>query len=123
MEINKILRNDWLDKRITTLLNGDYVYKLHKPEQIKTNIYIEYLVVREEETNFCGNDSLENEYLVQIDVFGQNGSLVSTVMSKVKEVLKEKGYRYDYGYETYEEDTKLYSEKIRIYKEISKEMD
>lgn len=123
MEINKILRNDLLDKRITTLLNGDYVYKLHKPEQIKTNIYIEYLIVREEETNFCGNDSLENEYLVQIDVFGIKGTLVSAVMSKVKEVLKEKGYRYFYGYETYEEDTKLYSEKIRIYKEISKEMD
>lgn len=123
MEINKILRNDLLDKRITTLLNGDYVYKLHKPEQIKTNIYIEYLIVREEETNFCGNDFLENEYLVQIDVFGIKGTLVSAVMSKVKEVLKEKGYRYFYGYETYEEDTKLYSEKIRIYKEISKEMD
>lgn len=123
MKINKILYSDLLDERITDLLGGKHVYKLHKPEEIKTSLYIEYLIVREEDVKFCGNTSLENEYLIQIDVFGINGTLVSAVMSKVKEVLKEKDYRYDYGYETYEEDTKLYSEKIRIYKEISKEMD
>lgn len=121
MKINKILYSDLLDKRLTDLLNGKHVYKLHKPEEIKTSLYIEYLIVREEEVKFCGNTSLENEYLIQIDVFGARGSEVSKVMDVLKTILKEKGYRYEYGYEDYEADTKLYTEKIRVYKEVIKE--
>lgn len=123
MVINKTLRSDLLDERITSILGGNYVYKLHKPENVKTDFYIEYIIVRDEDNEFCGNNSLENEDLIQIDVFGLDGATVSEAMEKVIEVLKEKGYRYEYGYEGYEEDTKLYTEKIRVYKEISKNQD
>lgn len=123
MEINKILKADLLDERITGILGGNYIYKLHKPENEKTNIYIEYFVVRDEDTDFCGNTSLTNENLLQIDVFGLDGAAVSKVMKTVRTVLKEKNYRYENGYENYEEDTKLYTEKIRVYKEITKNQD
>lgn len=118
MNINTILRKDLLDTRITSLLGGNYVYKLHKDESEKHDIYVEYMIIREKEKSFAGNTNLSNEYLIQIDVFSKNGALVSKVMKKIKEVLKEKDYSFSYGTEGYESETSLYTEKIRVYKEV-----
>lgn len=118
MYLSKVIRKDLLDKRITDCLKGNYIYKMHKPESEKCEVYVEYIIIRENEKNFAGNKNLMIEGLIQIDVFSLDGKKTAETMNIIKDVLKENGYTFDYGTEKYEEDTSLYSEKIRVYKEV-----
>lgn len=120
MEINKILNNDLTDERIIKELGGEFIYKIHKPENEKTKCYIEYMIIRNENIDYCGNSNLFINNLIQIDVFALTGIKASKIMKIIKNVLSEKDYNYAYGYEDYEKDTNLYTEKIRVYKKIRK---
>ncbi|MDU1413442.1 MAG: prohead protease [Clostridium sp.] len=110
------LRKDLFDSRITYFINND-IYMLHKPESEKADVYIEYEIVRKEYDDYCGNDNLSEDYLIQVDIFSKGN--YADLEKIIEEVLKEKEYRFSNSVDMYEEDTCLFHCAMRFnYKKI-----
>lgn len=114
MNILSILKADLCDKRITDIV-GKNIYMLHKPESKKADLYIEYEVIENKESNYAGNTNLSENTIIQVDVFAK-GSFVE-LAKVVKKVLKEKEYLYYDSANLYEEETALFHWASRWYKE------
>jgi 1,2-phenylacetyl-CoA epoxidase catalytic subunit len=94
-----------MDIRITSIV-GTNIYFLHKPEETKADTYLEYEIVRKEYDDYCGNDNLTENYIIQVDIFTKGS--YSKLQETIEEVLKEKDYRFSQSADMYEEDTKLF---------------
>lgn len=113
------LREDLADSRITSLV-GNNIYFLHKDESIKTDTYIEYEIISEKYEDYCGNDNLAIDYIFQVDIFSKGN--YEPIEKIIKEILKEKDYKFSNGADLYENDTKLYHKAMRFnYKLIKNE--
>lgn len=109
MNIRNKIRMDLKDPRIKGLC--DKVYMLHKPNNIVADTYIEWQKISNVESDFSGNTNLTEEYLVQIDIFTKGDfTLIEEV---IRLVLKEKGYGLKSAFDDYEEETFLYTSKLR----------
>lgn len=118
MSIKKIIREDLMDKRISSLVNEN-IFFLHKNENIKVDTYIEYLVISEKYTDYAGDRNLSKSYSIQVDVFSKGD--YEYIKKKIEEVLIEKDYRFNTSFDLYEEDTKLYHLVLRFNKKINVE--
>lgn len=106
------LRKDLFDSRITKIV-GDNIFFLHKDGEEKTDTYIEYEIIRKEYGDYCGDNNLSEDYLIQVDIFSKWDY---TELEKIiEEVLKEKEYRFNNSVDMYEEDTKLFHCAMRFY--------
>lgn len=114
--MKSILRKDLMDTRITSLVGTD-IYFLHKPEEKQVETYIEYEIIRKEYDDYCANDNLSENYLIQVDIFSKGN--YDNLEKVIEEVLKEKDYRFVQSADMYEEDTKLYHKAMRFnYKKL-----
>lgn len=105
------LRKDLMDTRITSIVGTD-IYFLHKPEENIANTYIEYEIIRKTYDDYCANDNLSENYLIQVDIFSKGN--YANLEKVIEEVLKEKDYRFVQSADMYEEDTKLYHKAMRF---------
>lgn len=120
--IRDILNKDLQDTRITDVV-GKNIYYLHMPGDSKPNIYIEFEIIRDEESDFAGDDNLTLEATIQVDIFSNVGGLKDyfKLAEIVKTVLKEKDYGFLYGSgDLYERETGLYHRGMRFNKKIFK---
>lgn len=99
------LRKDLMDNRITSLV-GNNIYFLHKPEETKVDTYLEYEIIRKTYDDFCGNNNLTENYVIQVDIFSKGN--YSKLEETIEEVLKEKDYRFLQSMDMFEEETKLF---------------
>ena len=106
------LRKDLFDSRITHFVDKN-IYFLHKSEEEKTDTYIEYEIIRKEYQDYCGDDNLSEDYLIQVDIFSKWD--YTELENTIEEVLKEKEYRFNNSMDFYEEDTKLFHLAMRFY--------
>lgn len=106
---NKI-KTDLKDTRISSLC--DKVYMLHKPNSVTADTYIEWQILNNTEDDFIGNSNLTDEFLIQVDIFTKGD--FTALEEAIKLVLKEKGYGNKGSFDTYEEDTFLFSSKMRF---------
>lgn len=115
MTIRKIIKNDLNDKRITSKCNS--IHYLHKDESILTDTYIEYEILSKKYSDYAGDNSIAENYLIQVDIFSKAN--FSDLEEVIEAVLKEKGYRFVESVDLYEDDTKLYHLSSRYrYKKI-----
>lgn len=105
--------------QITESLNIP-TYYLHKTDtKTITNTYVEYEIINEYPSDFCGDRTFATSYLVQIDVFSKYESAFQ-LMDDIKENLEQKGYKFTSSYDAYEDNTKLYHFAMRFnYKKIN----
>lgn len=114
--MKSILRKDLMDTRITSLVSNN-IYFLHKPEDKKADTYLEYQIVRKRYDDYCGNDNLTENYVVQIDIFSKGN--YAKLEETIEKVLKEKDYVFSQSADMYEEDTKLFHLGMRFnYKKL-----
>lgn len=110
--MRKKLREDLSDGRISKLCDGGIHY-LHKLENIKfEKTYIEYEIIEHIGNQYFGDKRSIDEYVIQIDIF-TNGSFVE-ISETILNVMEEKGYLFINGYDDYEDETGLYSYKIKF---------
>lgn len=94
-------------------------YYLHKTDNLKANTYVEYEIINEYPSDFCGDRTFATSYLVQVDVFSKYESGFE-LMDNIKENLEQKGYKFTSSYDAYEDNTKLYHFAMRFnYKKIN----
>ena len=112
------IREDLLDDRITSLLPKGEVEQIHYIHAINPmDTYIEYLFYKSTKTDYSGNKAHSKVHYIQVDIFSKGDFTV--LQDALEEVLEEKGYKYIDEFDGYEEDTKLYTHKIRVsYKEM-----
>lgn len=114
--MKSILRKDLMDTRITSIVDND-IYFLHKPEENIANTYIEYEIIRKTYDDYCANNNLSENYLIQVDIFSKGN--YATLEKIIEEVLKEKDYRFKQSVDMYEEDTCLFHCAMRFnYKKL-----
>lgn len=114
--MKKKLREDLLNKRITGLCDGGIHY-LHKPENKNFDEnYIEYQIINHVGGMYVADKRNVDEYLIQIDIFSKGST--TELANVVEEVFEELGYLFVADFDTYENETKLYShkKKYRYYK-------
>lgn len=109
------LRADLLDTRITDIV-GNNVYLNFKPEEKESNMFIIYNIIDERPNTYVGNRALFTNYYIQIDIFTKGD--FSEIMEVVKDILLEKDYYYTEGFQSYEEDTKLFHAGLRFIKQL-----
>ncbi len=109
----KQIREDLLSSRIVKLI-GSNVFLLHKPEEIESNLYIEYEIISDKEIFHAGNRPLIDGDLIQVDIFSKGD--FSELADLVQETLEQNDYQYVDGITLYEEDTKLFHWASRYYK-------
>ncbi len=105
------LRKDLMDTRITSLI-GNNIYFLHKLEENMADTYIEYEIVRKTHDDYCGNNNLTENYIVQVDIFSKGS--YSKIEETIEEVLKEKDYVFLQSIDLYEKNTKLFHKGMRF---------
>lgn len=106
------LREDLSDDRILIKCDGGIHY-LHKKENVQfKNTYIEYEIIEHIGNQYFGDSRGVDEYVIQIDVFTK-GSF-SEIADLILEVMEEKGYLFMNDYEAYENETELYSYKVKF---------
>lgn len=118
--MRKQLRKDLSDDRILEKCDGGIHY-LHKKENVQfKNTYIEYEIIEHKGNQYSGDIRSIDEYVIQIDVFTK-GSF-SEIADLILEVMEEKGYLFINDYEVYENETELYSYKVkfRYYKNLQR---
>ena len=118
--MRKQLRKDLSDDRILEKCDGGIHY-LHKKENVQfKNTYIEYEIIEHKGNQYSGDIRSIDEYIIQIDVFTK-GSF-SEIADLILEVMEEKGYLFINDYEVYENETELYSYKVkfRYYKNLQR---
>lgn len=114
------IRQDLLDKRITSLLpkgeaEQEQIHYIHAINPMDT--YIEYLFYKSTKTDYSGNKAHSKVHYIQVDIFSKGD--FTKLQEALEEVLEEKGYVHEDEFDGYEEDTKLYTHKIRVsYKEM-----
>lgn len=116
--MRKKLREDLSDDRILNKCDGGIHY-LHKPENVKfEKTYIEYEFIEHIGNQYFGDRRSVDEYVIQVDVFtkGSFAEIADTILV----VMEEKGYLFINDFETYENETGLYSYKVkfRYYKNL-----
>lgn len=116
MSMRQKIRQDLMDSRITSLLaNKDQIHYIHAINPMDT--YIEYLFYKSTKTDYSGNKAHSKVYYIQVDIFSKGD--FTALQDALEQVLEEKGYKYIDEFDGYEEDTKLYTHKIRVsYKEM-----
>ncbi|MDI9215998.1 hypothetical protein [Clostridium tertium] len=106
------LRKDLSDDRILSKCDGGIHY-IHKAENMKfKNTYIEYEIIEHTGSQYFGDIRSVDEYIIQIDVFSK-GSFVE-ISETILNVMEEKGYLFINGYDAYEDETGLYSYKVKF---------
>ena len=121
--MRKQLRKDLSDDRILEKCDGGIHY-LHKKENAQfKNTYIEYEIIEHKGNQYSGDIRSIDEYVIQIDVFTK-GSF-SEIADLILEVMEEKGYLFINDYDAYENETGLYSYKVkfRYYKNLQRKDD
>lgn len=118
MTMRQKIRQDLLDKRITSLLPKGEVDQIHYIHAINPmDTYIEYLFYKSTKDDYSGNKAHSKIHYIQIDIFSKGD--FTKLQEALEQVLEEKGYIYEDEFDGYEEDTKLYTHKIRVsYKEM-----
>lgn len=81
-------KNDLKNKEVLALCSNIYYWE--KPETSKTNDYIRWFILDEQERAFAGNKSLYTEYDIQVDVFSSRDP--NSTSNAIKDTLKSKGY-------------------------------
>lgn len=104
------LKEDLHDYRITSICNN--IFRSIKPEEENCDTYIEYRLIIDTDDYFAGNKNLVENHIIQIDIFSYGS--YRKLAKVLKDTLKDKGYLYAYGMDSYEDDTKLYHRAMRF---------
>jgi len=102
------------NKGLNLKQDNNYMYYLHKDDDIKCNTYLEYMLLSNEESDFAGNRNLSENASVQIDIFSKYSNNIE-LLESIKKVLKIKKYKIFDEYDDFEEKTKLYHTAFRFY--------
>lgn len=113
--IKKVLRADLLDERITDIV-GQHIYFLHKPEEIKTELYIEYETISGYYDDFAGDLHMSRNYKIQVDIFSKGN--YEKIQEIIEKVLEEKDYILVSIVDLYESDTSLFHCAFKFNKKI-----
>ena len=110
--MRKQLRKDLSDDRILNKCDGGIHY-LHKKENVQfKNTYIEYEIIEHIGNQYFGDNRGVDEYVIQVDVFTK-GSFVE-ISEAILNVMEEKCYLFINDYDAYENETELYSYKVKF---------
>ena len=83
-----IFERDLKDKKILDLCSNIFFYD--KPERVKSNEYIRWFILDEQERAFAGGESLYTEFDIQVDIYTE--SSYRDLAKAVIDILREKKY-------------------------------
>lgn len=114
--MQKKLRQDLMDKRITDIV-GNKIYYIHAPQS--ADLYVEYMFYNKKKSDFCSNKNLAYTHYIQVDIFSKGD--FTNLEKAVEEVMEKKGYNFITSADLFEDDTKLYHKALRYtFKEMVK---
>lgn len=107
-----IFEKDLKDEKILGLCSNIFFYD--KPERVKSNEYIRWFILDEQERAFAGGESLYTEYDIQVDIYSE-GSYLNLANIIIK-ILKEKGYNLidNINSVVKKGDIKIYNKTLRF---------
>ena len=107
-----IFEKDLKDEKILGLCSNIFFYD--KPERVKSNEYIRWFILDEQERAFAGGESLYTEYDIQVDIYSE-GSYLNLANIIIK-TLKEKGYNLidNINSVVKKGDIKIYNKTLRF---------
>ena len=108
--IEEFIRKVLFDKRLTDLVQ-EKIYYLKTPDNTPAP-YIEYELLNEQGSLYAENEEIETNYVIQVDVFTK-GSYIE-IAKNIKEIMKENGFRKEFGGSLYEDKTKLFHYVLRF---------
>lgn len=83
-----IFEKDLKDKKILDLCSNIFFYD--KPERVKSNEYIRWFILDEQERAFAGGKSLYTEFDIQVDIYTE--SSYRDLAKIIIDILREKKY-------------------------------
>lgn len=83
-----IFEKDLKDKKILDLCSNIFFYD--KPERVKSNEYIRWFILDEQERAFAGGESLYTEFDIQVDIYTE--SSYRYLAKIIIDILREKKY-------------------------------
>lgn len=83
-----IFEKDLKDKKILDLCSNIFFYD--KPERVKSNEYIRWFILDEQERAFAGGESLYTEFDIQVDIYTE--SSYRDLAKIIIDILREKKY-------------------------------
>ena len=86
--MENIFEKDLKDKKILELCSNIFFYD--KPEKIKSNEYIRWFILDEQERAFAGGESLYTEFDIQVDIYTE--SSYRDLAKIIIDILREKKY-------------------------------
>lgn len=107
-----VFEKDLKDEKILGLCSNIFFYD--KPERVKSNEYIRWFILDEQERAFAGGESLYTEYDIQVDIYSE-GSYLNLANIIIK-TLKEKGYNLidNINSVVKKGDIKIYNKTLRF---------
>ncbi|WP_195989804.1 hypothetical protein [Clostridium sp. D53t1_180928_C8] len=83
--MENIFEKDLKDKKILELCSNIFFYD--KPEKIKSNEYIRWFILDEQERAFAGGESLYTEFDIQVDIYtlGSYRNLSNLIINTLRE--------------------------------------
>lgn len=83
-----IFEKDLKDEKILGLCSNIFFYD--KPERVKSNEYIRWFILDEQERAFAGGESLYTEFDIQVDIYTE--SSYRDLAKVIIDILREKKY-------------------------------
>lgn len=83
-----IFEKDLKDKKVLDLCSNIFFYD--KPERVKSNEYIRWFILDEQERAFAGGESLYTEFDIQVDIYTE--SSYRNLAKIIIDTLKDKKY-------------------------------
>lgn len=107
-----IFEKDLKDEKILGLCSNIFFYD--KPERVKSNEYIRWFILDEQERAFAGGESLYTEYDIQVDIYSEGSYL--NLGNIIIKTLKEKGYNLidNINSVVKKGDIKIYNKTLRF---------
>ena len=83
--MENIFERDLKDKKILELCSNIFFYD--KPERVKSNEYIRWFILDEQERAFAGGESLYTEFDIQVDIYtlGSYRNLSNLIINTLRE--------------------------------------
>ena len=83
--MENVFERDLKDKKILELCSNIFFYD--KPERVKSNEYIRWFILDEQERAFAGGESLYTEFDIQVDIYtlGSYRNLSNLIINTLRE--------------------------------------
>ena len=107
-----IFEKDLKDKKILDLCSNIFFYD--KPERVKSNEYIRWFILDEQERAFAGGESLYTEFDIQVDIYTE--SSYRDLAKIIIDILREKKYNLigNSNSDVKKGDMKIYNKTLRF---------